>query len=472
MKAIRLESFRCLVDTGFVTLRPLTMLVGRNSSGKSSFLRFLPLLRQSVNAPTTGPIQWYGEYVDFGGFQETISDFSDTKRIRFHFKLKLHAEAIVRRIRHGRYFGSRLVYHSDPGEAIDCDLALTIVPNPKDNSIARFESVAIDAAGQQIEMFLGGSDRIARIVVNGRQPLEDSSQDLAVMPGALLPVIYRRPRSAKDSDSDLRHAASTSGQPLADTQLVKVLRPMFRGNTARSTVQEVARRVAVGTDDQILESLQNLQQLGKVWAASVRGLRTSSGRFAQIRNLLIANALGAILQDLDGQLWRFSAGIRYVKPVRATAQRYYRPQDLAVDQVDPEGTNLAMFLHSLTNEEREEFNDWMETELGWAIATSQAGGHLSLGVDGARLEEPQPGGCRFRFQSVAAGSCTALVNATPQSSSPFVVHPNLTANLRYRATRIAPASRPSSSPCRRPNSCDRIGKTWGDRSYSSRRDTQ
>lgn len=72
MKAIRLESFRCLHDTGFVTIRPITILVGRNSSGKSSFLRFLPLLRQSVDAPTTGPIQWYGDHVDFGGSRDVV----------------------------------------------------------------------------------------------------------------------------------------------------------------------------------------------------------------------------------------------------------------------------------------------------------------------------------------------------------------------------------------------------------------
>ena len=71
MRAIRLRSIRSLSDTGFVELRPLTILVGRNSSGKSTFLRILPLLRQSVEARTTGPIQWYGDYVDFGGFEET-----------------------------------------------------------------------------------------------------------------------------------------------------------------------------------------------------------------------------------------------------------------------------------------------------------------------------------------------------------------------------------------------------------------
>jgi len=48
MDAIRIENLRSLTDTGFVELKPLILLVGQNSSGKSSFLRFFPLLRQSI----------------------------------------------------------------------------------------------------------------------------------------------------------------------------------------------------------------------------------------------------------------------------------------------------------------------------------------------------------------------------------------------------------------------------------------
>ena len=89
MTAIRLQSFRSLGDTDFVEFRPLTILVGRNSSGKSSFLRFLPLLRQSLETRTTGPIQWYGDYVDFGGFEETHSTFSADDEMRFGFRTTL-----------------------------------------------------------------------------------------------------------------------------------------------------------------------------------------------------------------------------------------------------------------------------------------------------------------------------------------------------------------------------------------------
>ena len=42
MDSLRLKNYRCFDDTGKVDLKPLTFLLGKNSSGKSSFLKFFP----------------------------------------------------------------------------------------------------------------------------------------------------------------------------------------------------------------------------------------------------------------------------------------------------------------------------------------------------------------------------------------------------------------------------------------------
>src|SRR4051812_6034609 len=74
MRSIRLTNFRSLLDTLRIELRPITVLVGANSSGKSSFLRFFPLLRQTVENPTESPLLWYTDsgYVDFGDFSQAL----------------------------------------------------------------------------------------------------------------------------------------------------------------------------------------------------------------------------------------------------------------------------------------------------------------------------------------------------------------------------------------------------------------
>lgn len=48
MDKIRLQHYRCLEDTGYLSVKPITVLVGANSSGKSSFLKYFALLKQSV----------------------------------------------------------------------------------------------------------------------------------------------------------------------------------------------------------------------------------------------------------------------------------------------------------------------------------------------------------------------------------------------------------------------------------------
>jgi AAA15 family ATPase/GTPase len=56
LEAFGVKNLRCLIDTGQIPIKPITILVGRNSSGKSTFLRAFPLLRQSVENPRRSPI--------------------------------------------------------------------------------------------------------------------------------------------------------------------------------------------------------------------------------------------------------------------------------------------------------------------------------------------------------------------------------------------------------------------------------
>ena len=81
MNAIRIENLRSLQDTGFQKLSPLTILLGNNSSGKSTFLRSLPLLKQSFQDKILGPITFFGSLVDFGDFNTASTKNSSDKNI-------------------------------------------------------------------------------------------------------------------------------------------------------------------------------------------------------------------------------------------------------------------------------------------------------------------------------------------------------------------------------------------------------
>lgn len=99
MDKIKINNVRSLKDTGFISLSPITVLVGENSSGKSTFLRMFPLLKQSIMKKTNGPILWAGDvddYVDFGSFEETITnDNSSSISLTFSFSCEIDDESRV-----------------------------------------------------------------------------------------------------------------------------------------------------------------------------------------------------------------------------------------------------------------------------------------------------------------------------------------------------------------------------------------
>ncbi|EAN6781925.1 AAA family ATPase, partial [Salmonella enterica] len=96
IRGIGIQNFRSFVDRTFIDIKPITVFVGKNSSGKSSLLRTFPLLRQSVEENTTGPILWYGRYVDFGDFTDVLSRNTENKEITFSFSLQVPPELTQR----------------------------------------------------------------------------------------------------------------------------------------------------------------------------------------------------------------------------------------------------------------------------------------------------------------------------------------------------------------------------------------
>ena len=57
MKSIGIKNLRSLKNVEQIEIKPITILVGRNSSGKSTFLRIFPLLKQTLNDLSV-PLYW------------------------------------------------------------------------------------------------------------------------------------------------------------------------------------------------------------------------------------------------------------------------------------------------------------------------------------------------------------------------------------------------------------------------------
>lgn len=85
---IHLRNYKSYPDQR-IPLRPVTVLCGANSSGKTAILKSLLLLKQSFEA-TRGPyLLFNGEYTENGSFQETLFRHADKRRIGLEFSFQL-----------------------------------------------------------------------------------------------------------------------------------------------------------------------------------------------------------------------------------------------------------------------------------------------------------------------------------------------------------------------------------------------
>ena len=91
MDSVTLENFRCFRERQTVRLAPLTLLVGENSTGKTSFLAMLRALHQL--AYTTHIPTFKEPPYDLGSFDEITHRPHDSSRTRRPFKAGFHATA-------------------------------------------------------------------------------------------------------------------------------------------------------------------------------------------------------------------------------------------------------------------------------------------------------------------------------------------------------------------------------------------
>ena len=68
LKELKLSNFRLFDDEVTVRFRPITVLIGRNNSGKSSIVKFLLMLRQSLNKDSSHFLSPEGNEVNLGNF--------------------------------------------------------------------------------------------------------------------------------------------------------------------------------------------------------------------------------------------------------------------------------------------------------------------------------------------------------------------------------------------------------------------
>lgn len=375
VKEIQIKNFRSLKDTGLQKLSPITLLVGENSSGKSTFLRAFPLLKQSLSKRTSGPILWAGDvddYVDFGSFEESVSnDGANSIVLRFAFKMAglghtkrySYLEMLFDHSKSSKYNHSNIDYE------------ITITSRNGHEAVSNF-NISIDCVHAKFDLENGIINLSSGYTYNAANTGKNTEANSSTSRVGL-----------RDFTGESR--AFGFSLPSIDG-LIKIL-------LDRVDVKKKEDYLAFRLAETIVEIGDTLSKNGPLQSVEAKfehseDLPTWYKRdYNRIVNLLKAKNentsdiikilyVYCVFSEIDEYIYNYFKQVHYIAPLRATAERYYRLRNLAIDEVDYQGKNLAIFINSLSSKKLGDFHAWTKKHFGFIVDTDKSKGHLSLQI--------------------------------------------------------------------------------------------
>ena len=357
MKSIRIKNLRSLKDTGDVELKPITMLVGANSSGKSTFLRTFPLFKQGIGVNKQGPILWYGNEVDFGSYEEALRRESETMQFTFKWDT-LQSDS--------HYFSMPLVF--EEGMRVDC--SFDVAPSGYNSFVKK---IVLKVDGIQVELNIAINKipvvKIEDEIINER--IRFSSR---ISYGVVLPIIHIRPIQNNISEEDDESFYEFFYESFVRKALsqVEILSDKLKGIEYGGDLHSPFLK-----SEQLLDDIINRSGISLSKKQHSAILRSDSWDI--FRKSLIAYYIDDVLEAIDKVMQAEFNGCVYIKPFRAYAERYYRIQNLAVKNLDSDGHNMAMIIENMSRRNAlMEFNEWTETNFKFTVKVKRSRGHVSL----------------------------------------------------------------------------------------------
>lgn len=362
IKRIRIQNLRSLRDSGWIELKPMTLLIGVNSSGKSTFLRWFPLMSQSVNTNLRVPIKWNDDsMVDFGDFASSINhNEKENGEIIFSYELELGERK------------SWLV----PGNLqlrrrLNSNQNIQLSFHYKEGSKGTFISkISLSTESHSFSVNIENNVTTVQLKIDDR---DSGFRNIATLPGwrySLIPTFCYL-----DKNRDFCF-------PVQSHIITDIINNTHQFCAKKLKHKEKLIEIINLWDSNPDTFLKNLQKFD-----SVRTLnKVTSSWTIESRDFLylydqifILNFL-SLFDRLNEEIVDMFDGVDYIAPLRAAGKRYYRNVGLQVDKIDPYGNNLGEFIESLTPGQKASYDAYLERVLNIKVKIGKGTGHQSLEI--------------------------------------------------------------------------------------------
>ena len=401
--SFRATNFRGFVDTGHVKLKPINLLVGKNSIGKSSYARLWPIFNQGAKMQKRSPVLWNGDLVDFGNYKNVLSRHKAGDEITFDFQVEIEKLDVSVKKNTLRYRNK-----VQPLKEGELNFKINLTGGLDDLSRTRCSEFSLLIGGAVIKYKFSSIGLLSEIVCRDLTLKISPGYSQENTIGFLIPFTEY---FTKLDD------VLVPAWPPQHMRLFAFLRSYLHQRLANERIHEICARLnVVGDENDLLNYCNALPYQYKTWKDFLLRAGNSSDVLKYFHTLVLLSASGSLLKDIDLSLSQYFSAVNYIRPLRATAQRYYRKQELAVDNIDSEGSNLAFFLASLTKEKLLKLNDWLVETLDVQIELDSEQGHVMVNLldkTTGRLDNMADMG--FGFSQVLPLAVQAWISSSPNA---------------------------------------------------------
>lgn len=317
MDKIRLINFRNIKDSEEIRLKPLTILVGKNGSGKSSFLRLFPLLQQSFLSAKKGPLLWYRDKgVDFGDFSSTVRNGCNEIKIGFTVDCKKGA-----------------------GLSFEVKFLITIIPDEQETGYDRIGHVQLSFLGNEVSINYE-PEHEALVTVNNSLKHKMQYGDITYN---LFPYLSFDREYKVTGFAELRNCLSDKGN--------------------YSHYYDFSDFIGISFNE--FQSLLSDKEFAY--------------NFKDTYNSIILGYLSDFIMSVSMLLSYEIQNITYLGPFREAPQRYYRLQNLATSQINMDGSNMAALVNGM--KDKGNFNLRLSDKYKIRLESESHFGQISLFIN-------------------------------------------------------------------------------------------
>lgn len=420
---IKIKNFRSFKDMDYIDIKPITILIGRNSSGKSSFLRTFPMLKQSFEERTRSPILLYGNYIDFGSYQDIKPNFienneDDSYELGFIFDKNIF-EDINRYLFRGDFRKREIVEYN---EKEIFDIGFSVIFEEDKKNLLHIKELKYSLGRNSIVLKLNYSkNELISLTINNKKVLT-SADNIKFMDRGdfILDFFYSNSEKrislekyvsekirtfvedlteefSEKNNTDKIHSFNlkellSSVLNMDEKNIDKLIPNMTLkeelemlskiGDIRNENKDKIEKKIIQIQSIKILENGLILNKLqDEVFESLDLKWTKKSQKFIEIKNLIILyNFIDKFILQISNYFRQTFLNVKYIAPLRATAERFYRIQHLSVNEVDQNGTNLPSFLDSLTDSQIKEFQNWTKDNFNFFVKISKLGGHYSIKI--------------------------------------------------------------------------------------------